>query len=52
MNRKDKRRHYRLTLEYDGTNFSGWQKQVDARTVQGDVLKGAVRVFGESLLWQ
>ena len=47
MSRKDKRRRYRLTLEYDGTNFSGWQKQVDARTVQGDVLKGAVRVFGE-----
>ncbi|MEA3469824.1 MAG: hypothetical protein U9R57_16595 [Thermodesulfobacteriota bacterium] len=34
-------------IEYDGTNFSGWQKQKDARTVQGDVLKGAVRVFGE-----
>ncbi|KJR97558.1 MAG: pseudouridine synthase [Desulfobulbaceae bacterium BRH_c16a] len=45
----DKRsiRRYRLTLEYDGTNFSGWQKQTDARTVQGDVLKGAARVFGD-----
>ena len=40
-------RRYRLTLEFDGTNFSGWQKQADARTVQGDLLKGAVRVFGE-----
>jgi tRNA pseudouridine38-40 synthase len=39
-------RRYRLTLEYDGTNFSGWQKQTDARTVQGDLLKGAARVFG------
>ncbi|MFH0783486.1 MAG: tRNA pseudouridine(38-40) synthase TruA [Pseudomonadota bacterium] len=38
---------YRLTLEYDGTNFSGWQKQADARTVQGDLYKAAVRVFGE-----
>jgi tRNA pseudouridine38-40 synthase len=35
-----------LILEYDGTNFSGWQKQNDARTVQGDLLKGAERVFG------
>ena len=40
-------RRYRLTLEYDGTNFSGWQKQSDARTVQGDLFKAAVRVFGE-----
>ncbi|MDP3478205.1 MAG: tRNA pseudouridine(38-40) synthase TruA [Desulfoprunum sp.] len=44
---KDNRRRYKLTLEFDGTNFSGWQKQADARTVQGDVLKGAARVFGE-----
>lgn len=39
-------RRYKLSLEYDGTNFSGWQKQNDARTVQGDLLKGAERVFG------
>lgn len=40
-------RRYKLLLEYDGTNFSGWQKQKDARTVQGDLLKGAERVFGK-----
>ncbi len=39
-------RRYKLILEYDGTNFSGWQKQNDARTIQGDLLKGAERVFG------
>lgn len=47
MKGKGNRRRYRLTLEYDGTNFSGWQKQADARTVQGDLLKAAERVFGE-----
>jgi len=47
MSGKSKLRRYRLILEYDGTNFSGWQKQVNVRTVQGDVLKGAARVFGE-----
>lgn len=36
---------YKMTLEYDGTNFSGWQKQKDARTIQGDLFKGAERVF-------
>ncbi len=39
-------RRYKLILEYEGTNFSGWQKQHDARTIQGDLLKGAERVFG------
>lgn len=47
MKEKALPRRYKLTLEYDGTNFSGWQKQNDARTVQGDLLKGAVRLFGD-----
>ena len=47
MTVKNSTRRYKLVLEYDGTNFSGWQKQADARTVQGDVLKGAARVFGD-----
>lgn len=47
---KELLRRYRLVLEYDGTNFSGWQKQADARTVQGDVEKSAVRVFGDTVI--
>ena len=26
-----------IKIEYDGTNFSGWQKQPEARTVQGEI---------------
>ena len=28
---------YKLTIEYAGTRYSGWQKQKNARTVQGDL---------------
>jgi len=33
---------FRLILEYDGSRFSGWQEQINARTVQGE-LKLAVQ---------
>ncbi len=26
-----------ITIEYDGSSFSGWQKQPEARTVQGEI---------------
>ncbi len=41
------RHRYRLTLEYDGTGFSGWQKQNDARTIQGTLLAVAAEIFGD-----
>lgn len=28
---------FRMDLSYDGTNFSGWAKQPDHRTIQGDI---------------
>jgi tRNA pseudouridine38-40 synthase len=33
---------YKLTIEYAGTRYSGWQIQTNARTVQGELVK-AVR---------
>jgi len=32
---------FKLTLEYDGSKFSGWQQQINARTVQGDLIEAA-----------
>ena len=38
---------FKITLEYDGTRYSGWQEQKNARTVMGEVRKAAEQIFGE-----
>ena len=37
---------WKLTLEYDGTKYSGWQEQSNARTVQGQLRKAAEDSLG------
>ena len=34
-------RTWKLTLEYDGTRYSGWQEQTNARTIAGNVRQSA-----------
>jgi tRNA pseudouridine38-40 synthase len=36
---------FKLTLEYDGSRFSGWQDQINARTVQGELKLAAAELF-------
>lgn len=36
---------YKLTIEYDGTNFSGWQIQPDARTVEEEIEKAMSQIL-------
>src|SRR5208282_4481127 len=36
---------WKLNIEYDGTKYSGWQEQRNARTVQGQLRKAAEDFF-------
>lgn len=36
---------WKLTLEYDGTRYSGWQRQPKMRTIQGELAKAAESLF-------
>lgn len=39
----------RLNLAYLGTGFAGWQKQRNARTVQGELEKALARLYGRAV---
>ena len=45
-------RNLKLVLSYDGTEFSGWQVQPGAATVQGALALAIGRVTGENILPQ
>lgn len=45
-------RNLKLILSYDGAEFSGWQVQPDATTVQGTLASAIGRITGEKVLPQ
>src|SRR4030095_2179849 len=42
----------KILLEYDGTRYSGWQEQKNARTVMGEIRKAAQGVLGPDIEMQ
>lgn len=40
---------YKLTLEYDGTSYSGWQTQKNARSIQGTLTQAAQQLLGREV---
>lgn len=45
-------RNLRITIAYDGTDFSGWQVQPERTTVQGTLASAIGRLSGENVLPQ
>ncbi|MFN3623967.1 MAG: tRNA pseudouridine synthase A, partial [Hyphomicrobium sp.] len=39
---------YRITIEYDGTPFLGWQRQADGPSVQGALEEALQKFSGEA----
>ena len=39
---------FKLYIEYEGTRYSGWQKQKNAKTIQGILLNIAREIFNDS----
>jgi len=39
-------RNIRFEIEYDGTDFCGWQKQPKVRTVEGEIIKALSGILG------
>jgi tRNA pseudouridine38-40 synthase len=40
-------RTFKITLGYDGTDFAGWQRQPNKRTVQGELEQALTRITGQ-----
>jgi tRNA pseudouridine38-40 synthase len=44
---ENNRRNIKLTIEYDGTNYHGWQSQINAVTVQDTLTNALKKLTGE-----
>ncbi|MGH9870942.1 MAG: tRNA pseudouridine(38-40) synthase TruA [Pyrinomonadaceae bacterium] len=42
--------NFRLTIQYDGTDFHGWQIQNELRTVQGELAKALTLIEGRDVV--
>lgn len=38
---------FKVYIEYEGTRYSGWQRQENAKTIQGSIVNAAKEIFGD-----
>lgn len=43
-------RNIKIEIEYDGTNYSGWQMQKNAITIQGEITKALKKLTGKYII--
>ena len=41
--------NYLLTIEYEGTNFVGWQSQKNGKSIQDSIEKALKKVLGSKI---
>lgn len=42
-------KNFKLLIQYDGTNYAGWQSQINARTIQDEISKTINVVLSENI---
>jgi tRNA pseudouridine38-40 synthase len=42
-------KNFKIVIEYDGTNFFGWQIQKDKKTIQGEIEKVLSRILNQKI---
>ncbi len=42
-------KNFKITIEYDGTDYHGWQRQADDRTIQGEIEKALMTMTGNKV---
>jgi len=47
MSKKKMNKNFKITIEYDGTSYHGWQRQQNEHTIQGEIEKAFFTMTGE-----
>ena len=50
LNFTDLMSRFKLTIEYEGTRYSGWQMQKGGKTIQGEILDACKDLFGNKAI--